>query len=153
MSVVTYVSPPKNCFLLHKNPMHPYFFCIGLFQKKAKQGGWGHGTSRDIEKIECKIPGVNKKGVEFPRVIKKTFCGISRSEASFCLEFPRVKWLIQKFQGSFSKKYILKQSNHLPPSPPPPPHPSTPPPFPFHWTCHVFLFVFCETYLFENSKH
>ena len=116
VSVVTHVSPPKNCFLLHKNPMRPYFFCIGLFLKKAKQGGWGHGTSRGIEKIECKIPGVNKKGVEFPRVIKKTFCGISKSEASFCLEFPRVKWLIQKFQRSFPKKYILNQSNHHPPT-------------------------------------
>ena len=62
-------------------------------------------------KNNVEIPGVNKKEVEFARVIPKKlcrismgfgfwseiqmdvtqFCRISRGEASFCLEFPRVK--------------------------------------------------------------
>ena len=36
------------------------------------------------------------------------FCEIFRGEASFCLEFPGIKWQIQKLQGSFSKKYVFK---------------------------------------------
>ena len=35
------------------------------------------------------------------------FGGISRGEASFCLEFSRFKWHIYTFQESFSKEYVL----------------------------------------------
>ena len=37
------------------------------------------------------------------------FCGISRGEVSFRLEFPKagIKWQILKFQGPFLRKHVL----------------------------------------------
>ena len=64
-----------------------------------------------LKKQQVEFPGVKFKNVEFPALIKKkscgipgllvlgvkisegrnTICGVSRGEALFCLEFPRLK--------------------------------------------------------------
>ena len=88
---------------------------------QTREGDWGHLIFRGIEKTECgkrsgistgdqvkimlKFHGSWYFALEFLRGVTQ-FCGISRVEAWFCLEFPRVKW-----QEGFFKKCM------------PPPHP------------------------------
>ena len=78
----------------------------GLFQKNKH---WGGGGIEDVEfpeglkKWNVETPGVNKKrsgisrydqeknSVEFPWVLVFGLGNSSGCEASFCLEFPRVK--------------------------------------------------------------
>ena len=75
--------------------------------KKNKQGGGRkYLISRGIKEIACRISSkgdqgkIQKNNVEFPRSWflalefsrdMTKFCGISKSEALFCVEFPVVK--------------------------------------------------------------
>ena len=80
---------------------------MGNSPPKNKQGGSrGYGISRGIKEIACRISSkgdqgkIRKNNVEFPgswflalefsRDMTK-FCGISKSEALLCVEFPGVK--------------------------------------------------------------
>ena len=86
------------------------FVCEAVTTSKAipeKNKQWGEegfeDISRGIEKIESETPRVNKKrseisrhdleknSVEFPWVLVFGLGNSSGCEASFCLEFPRVK--------------------------------------------------------------
>ena len=99
----------------------------GLFQKKSKQasgGVWGHEISRgsektereksrdqlkrsgnsggDQEKIMWNFHGSWFLALEFPSGVSKS-CEISRFEALFCPEFPRIKLQTKNFHRFLQK--------------------------------------------------
>ena len=60
----------------------------------------------DQEKIMCNFQGSWFQALKFSSGVTQ-FCGVSRGEALFCLEFPWVKVKKLKLPRVFSKMYVL----------------------------------------------